>query len=114
ADKRTAVGQRQALIASHPPDVDVLTLSPIEFEMWCAARLVEAGWSVGMTPISGDQGIDIIAERDGVTLVLQCKLYTSPVGNRAVQEALSGKAYAGAQACVVVSNAPYTMAAKDL
>ena len=46
--------------------------------------------------------------------VFQCKLYSSPVGNKAVQEALAGKAFESCDLAFVVSNADYTRAAIEL
>ena len=37
-----------------------------------------------MTAISGDQGVDIIAYRDRVKYGIQCKCYSSNVGNSAI------------------------------
>jgi restriction system protein len=62
-------------------------MTPAEFEQWCAASLVRSGWRTRTVGGSGDQGADAIAERSGRRAVIQCKLYQSPVGNKAVQEA---------------------------
>jgi restriction system protein len=59
-----------------------------------------------------DQGIDVLAEKDGVKVVLQCKLYSKPVGNAAVQEAHAGMAVASAQHSAVVSVSGYTRSAR--
>ncbi len=62
-----------------------------EYEEHCAEILRTAGWETRSTPKSGDQGVDIIAERDGIRIAIQCKNYKQPVGNKAVQEVLAGK-----------------------
>ncbi len=67
-----------------------------------------------MTPASGDQGADIIARRTGVSLVVQCKLYSGLIGNAAVQEAIAARAFYGATYAAVVSNQLYTPAAREL
>ena len=46
--------------------------------------------------------------------MFQCKLYSYPVGNAAVQEAISGKIWASADSAFVVSNADFTPSAKAL
>lgn len=89
-------------------------MDPREFEVQCAESLKEAGWEARLTAASGDQGVDVIATKGDLTVAIQCKLYSRPVGNRAVQEALAGMAFIGADVAVVVSNAPYTAAAKQL
>ena len=90
------------------------TLTPRQFEQHCADALAARGWSVKLGRGSGDQGVDVLARKSGRSVVLQCKLYTRPVGNKAVQEALAGRGYAGADGAAVVSNAPYTPAAHAL
>ena len=89
-------------------------LSPRDFEAHCSALLQRQGWNTSLTEITGDQGIDIVAERNGLKLVFQCKQYSNPVGNKAVQEAHAGKDFLGADMAVVVTNASFTTSAKEL
>jgi len=49
---------------------------------------------------------------DGV--VVQCKLYSNSVGNKAVQEALSGMAFDMAHFAVVVASNGFTRSAVEL
>ena len=86
----------------------------LEFEDYCAGILERAGWKVSTTKASGDQGADVIAKMNGLTVVVQCKQYTQPVGNAAVQEAYAAKAHYGAHDAVVVTNATYTKSATEL
>lgn len=90
------------------------TITPREFERHCADALAARGWSVTLGRGSADQGVDVFARKGARSVVLQCKLYARPVGNKAVQEALAGRGYAGADGAAVVSNAPYTQAAHAL
>lgn len=89
---------------------DVVT--GVDYELFVADILRAAGWSIVMTPASGDHGADIIANRDLVRVAIQCKLYSSPVGNSSVQEVYSAKDFYGCDAGIVVSNADYTKAAR--
>jgi HJR/Mrr/RecB family endonuclease len=89
-------------------------MTPLEFETCCADYLHGRGWNTKLTQVSGDQGIDVLARKSGKLVVLQCKLHSRPVGNKAVQEALAGKTYASAHFAAVVSNQGYTKAAQDL
>jgi restriction system protein len=86
----------------------------IAFENECAEVLRQAGWKARATVASGDQGVDIEAERDGFTIVVQCKHYAAPVGNGAVQEIAAGALHYGANRGVVVSKSSYTPAARRL
>jgi hypothetical protein len=88
--------------------------SPIEFEARCAKQLRDTGWDARLTKASGDQGVDIIAEKDGLRVALQCKLYTNPVGNKAVQEIFTGGRHVRAHRCAVVTNSTYTASAKQV
>ena len=89
-------------------------MSAREFEYSCANELRKMGWKAELTKGSGEQGVDIVAEKDGVRIVLQCKKYSRPVGNKAVQEIAAGKSHETAHAAFVVSNAPYIKSAQEL
>ena len=89
-------------------------MSPLAYERHCAEVLRYAGWHATVTCATGDQGIDVLARKGNVRLVIQCKLYASPVGNSAVQQALAGREYARAHYAAVVSNAAYTASARAL
>ncbi|WP_426577687.1 restriction endonuclease [Xenorhabdus stockiae] len=89
-------------------------MSPAEYEGYCADILKSSGWQARTTSISGDQGVDVVAEKDGLCVAIQCKKYSSPVGNKAVQEVTAGMAYWGASIGVVVTNAGYTRSAREL
>lgn len=96
---------------------DISSLSsenPYDFEKQCANLLKECGWDANTTPKSSDQGVDVIATKNGKTVAIQCKLYSNPVGNKAVQEVNTGKSYYKADYAVVVSNNTYTVSARQL
>lgn len=89
-------------------------MEPLDYERYCAQILQRAGWQTYVTPTGSDQGADIIATRRQVRLVVQCKLYSRPVGNKAVQEVFTACKYQRAQLAAVVSNAGYTRHARQL
>lgn len=89
-------------------------MSPSEYEGFCADILNNNGWQARTTSSSGDQGVDVIAEKNDLCVAIQCKKYSSPVGNKAVQEVAAGMAYWGASVGVVVTNASYTRSAREL
>lgn len=85
-----------------------------DFEYYCAGLLKANGFTdVTVTQGSGDYGIDVLASKDGVSYAIQCKCYSSPVGNKAVQEAYSGKSYYNKMVAVVMTNNSFTSAAKE-
>jgi restriction system protein len=85
-----------------------------EFEHFLSGQLEASGWSVRHTGRSGDQGADLVAEKSGVSVALQCKLHAQPVGNKAVQEALAAQRYYATDHAAVVSNAAFTKSAVQL
>lgn len=85
-----------------------------EFEEYCAELLEAKGFeNVEITPDSHDFGVDIIADKDGISYAIQCKCYSDPVGIRAIQEVYAGKDYYGSMIGVVMSNQSFTKPAKD-
>jgi restriction system protein len=85
-----------------------------EFENYVAARLRRAGWQVTFTAVTGDYGVDLIAEKDGKSVAIQCKRHGNPVGVAAVQQVVSGARHHGCTKSIVVSNQEFTQAAKQL
>ena len=89
-------------------------LGPAGFELFCAEELRRNGWDSHVTKGSGDQGADVIAQKRGMRLVVQCKLYSRTVGNKAVQEVVAARAHEGAHAAAVVTNSNFTLPAREL
>lgn len=85
-----------------------------DFEYYCAELLKKRGFiDVTVTKGSGDYGVDVLAEKDGVTYAIQCKAYTAPVGVKAVQEAFAGKEYYDRMVGAVLTNQYFTKPAVD-
>lgn len=99
-------------IVSEKQDIDVI--SPYEYEQYCADVFINHGWNAVVTPGSGDQGADIIAEKNNKRIAIQCKMYSAPVGNSAVQEVFSAKRYYNASDALVITTIGYTKSAFDL
>ena len=73
-----------------------------------------SGWTAQTTKSTGDQGADVVASKRGTKVILQCKLYSNTVGNKAVQEVFAAKTHLSANFAAVVSNRSYTRSAKEL
>ena len=96
-----------------PGDMDLM--EGHEFEYYCADLLRRAGFlEVEVTRGSGDYGVDILAERDGVTYAVQCKRYDGPVGVKAVQEAYAGRDYYDRMVGAVMTNQYFTRPAVEV
>lgn len=99
-------------------DAELLTVDLMEghdFEHWCANLLLKTGFSsADVTPGSGDQGVDIVAVKEGVRYAVQCKCYSSDLGNKPIQEVYAGKEMYNCQVGVVMTNRHFTNGAKEL
>ncbi len=86
-----------------------------QFEKFCAQLLIKNGYEdVSLTKASGDQGVDIIAYRDGIKLGIQCKCYSSDIGNSAVQEVFAGKTFYKCNVGIVLTNQHFSTSAIQL
>lgn len=105
------------LTRSYRKNCDVQELDEIEghdFEYFCADLLKKRGFvDVTVTKGSGDYGVDVLAEKDGVTYGIQCKAYATPVGVKAVQEAYAGKEYYDRMVGAVLTNQYFTKPAVE-
>lgn len=85
-----------------------------DFEYYCADLLKHKGFiDVEVTKGSGDYGIDILAEKEGVTYAVQCKCYGTPVGVKAIQEAYAGRDYYDRMVGAVMTNQYFTAPAVE-
>jgi Predicted endonuclease distantly related to archaeal Holliday junction resolvase and Mrr-like restriction enzymes len=68
---------------------DLINLSPREFEEWTASLFTSLGYEkVTLTPLTSDNGIDILAEKDNFKVAVQCKRYKGVVGSPLIQSFL--------------------------
>ena len=56
------------------------SLNGREFEKELANIYDMKGYTVELTPPSGDQGIDIVLHKQGIKKIVQCKAHSKPVG----------------------------------
>ena len=89
-------------------------MSGDEYERYCKYILEQRGWTVNLTSKSGDQGVDLIASKEYLKVCIQCKRYSKPVGNKAVQEIFTGKQFYSGSHGVLVSSAGFTKSAISL
>lgn len=89
-------------------------ISHRDFELWCRDVLSNQGWAAVVTRATRDQGADVVAKKAGISAILQCKLYSTPIGNKAVQEAYAAQKYYMADISAVVSNSSFTKSAYEL
>lgn len=88
---------------------DIDQMEGREFEFFCAALLEENGFQeVEVTRGSGDFGVDVLAQKDGITYAIQCKRYQSPVGVEAVLNTYGGRDYYGCMVGAIMTNQYFT------
>lgn len=89
-------------------------MSGRDFEYWCAELLKKTGFeNVEVTQGSGDQGVDVLAEKSGIKYAIQCKCYSSDLGNAPVQEVNAGKAIYHCHIGAVMTNRHFTAGARQ-
>lgn len=91
------------------------TIDGIAFEELACDILTANGFEMAeTTPASRDFGVDILAQKEGMTYAIQCKRYTEPVGLEAVQQVYAGRAYYECHVAVVLTNQTFTSGAQKL
>lgn len=93
-------------------DIDLMT--GVEFEDFIAKLFIKMGYSAYTTKTSGDQGIDVIAEKNGTQYGIQCKCYANAVSNSAIQEVVAGKQLYHLDKLIVITNNYFTKSAQEL
>lgn len=93
---------------------DFRGLNGHEFEEYIQKLFELFGYTVVRTPLTGDQGADLIVSKDGLKTVVQAKKYEASVSNKAVQEVVAAKSYYNAEKAIVVTNSTFTSGAIDL
>ena len=93
---------------------DIDLMDGVEFEKLIAKLFRKMGYDAEVTKTSGDQGIDVLATKNGFKYGIQAKCYSSQVGNSAIQEAVAGKAYYSLNKVIVVTNNFFTKSAIKL
>jgi len=82
-----------------------------QFENFVALLFNHFGYRTIITPSSGDQGIDVIAEKDGEKVGIQAKCYSNVVSNGAIQEVSAGIVHYKCSKGIVVTNNNFTKSA---
>lgn len=104
-------------VAPTSTNLELFSIDTMEghvFEHWCAALLKKIGYTdVQVTRGSGDQGVDVLAQKDGIKYAVQCKCYSSDLGNTPVQEVNAGKTIYHCHVGAVMTNRHFTKGAKE-
>lgn len=95
-------------------DIDVM--DGFEFESFIAKLLKYEGYTTEVTKKVGDQGVDILAEKDGEKWAIQTKRYElgKKISNKAVQEVHTGKEFYKCHRAAVITNQFFTDSARQI
>lgn len=89
-------------------------LDGFAFEQLIGDLFRKAGYKVKVTKKTGDQGADIIVEKDGVSTAIQTKKYSGGVGNKAVQEIVAAMKFYDCDKAMVITTGDFTKGAYEL
>ena len=93
---------------------DIDLMDGTEFEELIAKLFKKMGYDAEVTKATGDQGVDVIATKNGFKYGIQAKCYSGQVGNSAIQEVVAGKTYYSLNKAIVVTNNFFTKSAIKL
>lgn len=94
--------------------INIVVKNGLDYELYVEKYLQNLGYIVKRTPKTGDQGVDLIAEKNEDRKAIQCKYYSKPVGNKAIQEVIAGANFYQCTSAAVVSNSSFTKSARQL
>ena len=86
----------------------------VRFEEYMGNLFKMDGYSVRKTPASGDNGVDLIIQRNGCKVAVQCKRYKGNVPVSAIQEVYAGKDMYDCDEALVVTNSYFTSPAERM
>jgi HJR/Mrr/RecB family endonuclease len=117
--KEKEMDEFEALLLKTPSSrkvfiADIDLMSGYEFETFISELFRKMGYTSTVTKGSGDQGIDILAEKNGMKYGIQTKCYSGSVSNKAIQEVVAGLNYYNLDRGIVVTNNYFTESAKKL
>lgn len=89
-------------------------LNGYQFEGYLKNLFELLEYTVIETPLSGDQGADLILSKEGEKIVVQAKKYEGKIPNNAIQEIVAAKNHYNADKAMVVTNSSFTQSATEL
>jgi restriction system protein len=106
------IRRKNQWLRSDIQDIDLM--NGIEFENYLADLFESKGFSVTLTPRSGDYGVDMILRKGRKKTAVQAKCYGGNIGVDAVQQVISGSIHWRTTNAMVITNRYFTPNAKKL
>ncbi len=94
--------------------LDIDMMSGEEFENFIAKLFTKLGYHTRVTKLTGDYGVDIVAEKGELKIAIQAKCHVNPISNSAIQEITAGMKFYQCQRGMVVTNSTFTKSAIEL
>jgi len=88
------------------------SLSGQEFEVLVGKLFQSDGWQVRQTPKGADSGVDLVAKKDSVSVVVQCKRWKGRIGEPVIRDVLGAMIHAKADEAYVVTTNYFTRSAR--
>lgn len=104
--------RRRALSKLRMLDID--HMDGHRFEAYMAEAFKKQGYTVLLTPASGDYGVDLVITKGSEKCAVQIKRYKSRLGQASIREAVAGMAFYKCTSAMVVTNSRFTDHAKAL
>ena len=106
--RREAERQRQSKLEQY-----WISMDGVEFERELGSLFQTMGYGVEGTPTSGDQGVDLVLRKDGVTTVVQCKAHKDGVGPAVARELYGSMVAFRAKAAILACTGGFTRGVYD-
>lgn len=84
-----------------------------EFEAFVREVFEALGYQTSSIGKAGDQGVDVIASRDGVRWAIQCKGYAGNLGNKPIQEVFAGARIHNCHRWLVITTSGFTSGGRE-
>jgi hypothetical protein len=96
-----------------PRQPEANPVARVRVERWVADLFSRAGFSVELTPASGDHGVDLWASSDDHLIAVQCKRWDAPVGEPIVRDLYGSMMAAKAQFGCLITTGSVTLQAEQ-
>jgi hypothetical protein len=88
-------------------------MDPVDFENLIGQLFEDMGYKVKTTAVTGDEGVDLFLQKDGIKEVVQCKRFKGNVGAPIVRDLYGAMIHFNAQKSYLVTTGRITQPARD-
>lgn len=117
AERQRLEAERQQQEAERQRQVKLeqcwISMDGVGFERELGNLFRTMGYEVGSTPTSGDQGVDLVLRKNGVTTVVQCKAQKARASSPIARELLGSMVAFGAQKAILACTGGFTRGVRE-